>query len=99
MINKNINKTEIKKNFNDNFIVDVINLSLAGSNNNPFEKIIYFNNKSNEVSKITLENNSFIITENKSETIIRLYAKNKAYVEAGIDLWNKLNFMKTTKNC
>lgn len=93
MINKNIDKTEIKKNFNDNFIVDVINLSLAGSNNNPFEKIIYFNNKSNEVSKITLENNSFIIPENKSETIIRLYSKNKAYVEAGIDLWNKLNLL------
>ena len=89
----NISKLELEKQINTNYILDIIKISLASNNNqDPLENVYYFNNKSNNVYTLVSENNSFIIPYYKSETIIRMYSKNKIYVKAGQDLWDNLKF-------
>ena len=88
----NISKLELEKQIDTNYILDIIKISLASNNNqDPLANVYYFNNKSNNVYTLISENNSFIIPYYKSETIIRMYSKNKTYVKAGHDLWNKIN--------
>ena len=88
----NKSKLDLLKQIDSNYILDIIKISLASNNNeDPLANVYYFNNKSNNVYTLVSENNSFIIPYYKSETIIRMYSKNKTDVKAGQDLWDTIN--------
>ena len=89
----NKSKLDLLKQIDSNYILDIIKISLASNNNeDPLANVYYFNNKSNNVYTLVSENNSFIIPYYKSETIIRMYSKNKTYVKTGNELWDNLKF-------
>jgi len=89
----NKSKLDLLKQIDSNYILDIVKISLASNNNeDPLANVYYFNNKSNNVYTLVSENNSFIIPYYKSETIIRMYSKNKTNVKTGNELWNNLKF-------
>ena len=91
----NINKTHVPNKINkinDNkFILDYVNISLAGNCRDPLSKVYYFNNKVVNAFTMNSAEYSFIIPSCQSETIIRLYSKNVKDFAEGEKMWESMS--------
>ena len=96
IINNSNTPILIQKINNENYILDYVNISLAGNCTNPLSKVYYFNNKLEEAFIINSSDNRFIIPSNLSETIIRLYINDDKCKDEQIknecnNIWLNLN--------
>lgn len=89
-INKLRPEIELEKINNNKFILDYVNISLAGNCIDPLSKVYYFNNDSIDIFTLNSSENSLIIPTNQSETIIRLYSKNVADIKEGEIFWKSI---------
>ena len=82
---------KINKINDDKFILDYVNISLAGNCRDPLSKVYYFNNKVVNAFTMNSAEYSFIIPSCQSETIIRLYSKNVNDFAEGEKMWESMS--------